>query len=341
MATKTYFVVAAKNALSCLAMHQFARLFEIDRQIRDGVFPNADALAAQFEVTPRQVQYDCARLKAMGAPIRHHRVRGGWHYTDPTWILPAMRLSEGELLAFFLAVRVAREAANTPFAAELESAVEKLRRALGDPVSVDLNALEQVSFAAPPAMPADDANRWQLSRAQAARRKVSMVYRTGETGQTKTRVFHPYHVHDARGEWLVFGHDELRDELRTFNIARIESLKTLDAHFERPLDFDAQNLLDSMLWAQAGAQIYPIALWFDAYQARFIRERTYHSAQTLYEQPNGELILRFPASGLAEVARFVLGFGAHCEVLEPPELRALVREHVAKMGEIYGGNDDE
>ena len=316
---------------------QWQRIFEIDRRVRAGQRPTPTVLVRDLEVSRRQIYYDRDKLLELGAPLECPR--GGWIYRDPCWVLPTGVMTQGELLAFSLAVRLAREAAHTPFAAELESAVEKLRRALGDPVSVDLNALSKITFAAPPAMPADDERYLQLSRALEARRKVSMQYLTGETGQTKTRIIHPYHVHNARGELLVFAHDELRQELRTFNIARIQSLQTLEARYQIPLDFDAQTVLDSMLWAQTGARVRSIAIHFDEYQARFIRERTYHGLQELDEQPGGELILRFPASGLAEVARFVLGFGQHARALEPPELVALVAQHVAKLSEIYGGEN--
>ena len=45
--------------------------------------------------------------------------------------------------------------------------------------------------------------------------------------------------------------------------------------------------------------------------------------------------MRFPASGLNETARFVLGYGRHAEVLEPLALRQLVGQHLRQMTRFY------
>ena len=324
-------------------MNQFARLFEIDRQIRDGAFPNAASLAAQYELTPRQIQYDCARLRAMGAPIRHDRKRGGWHYTDPRWMLPAMRLSEGELLAFFLSIEIARAQGNAGLRESLSQAATKIARSLSDEVSVDLNALrDSTSYNLSPAARVESEIYLQLQRATAARRKVRLRYFTATRGQWSVRVLHPYHLHFARGEWILIAHDENRGELRCFNIARIEDLTSCDEHFARDLAFDARQYVSEMFVAERGDELVEVAVKFDEYQARYIRERQYHPAQQpLEELDDGGLILRFPASGLNEIARWVLGYGRHAQVLEPPRLRALVSSHVAELARVYGGNNDE
>ena len=316
--------------------NQLLRIFEIDRRVRAGQRPSPGALARDLEVSRRQIFNDRNTLIELGAPLECDR--GGWVYRDQTWVLPTSVLTAGELLAFFLSVEIAR-AAQPPFALELGQTVEKLRRALGEPVTVDLNALAQTTFALPPSAPADGEHYLKLMRAQSARRKVSMRYYSASSGQTNARTVHPYSIHHARGEWILVAHDERRQAVRCFNIARIRELETLEAHFERALDFDPQQFANSMLCAEAGDELHQVAVRFDEYQARYIRERTYHANQQPNEQPDGGLILRFPASGLAEVARWVMGFGAHAQALEPPELVTRVAGHVEKMGQIYGGKN--
>lgn len=317
--------------------NQLQRIFEIDRRVRSGKKPAPDELARDLEVSRRQIFYDRNRLIELGAPLECDK--GGWVYRDQCFVLPTSVLSEGELLAFFLAVEIARAAA-PPFAADLSQTVEKLRLALGEPVSVDLNALAQTTFSLPPSAPVQGQHYYELMRAKAARRRVKMRYYSASSGQTNWRTVHPYNVHYARGEWILVAHDERRHAVRCFNIARIRALETLDARFEIAPDFDATAFADSMLCAEAGDTLYQVVVRFDAYQARYVDERTYHAHQTKNSQPDGGLILRFPASGLAEVARWVMGFGAHAQALEPPELVALVRGHVEKMNEIYPGETE-
>ena len=81
---------------------RLVRIVRIDQQIREEGYPSAASLAAQLEVSERTIYADRDFLiNSLGAPIAYDDVAGGWYYTDRTWILPAILVSEGELLAFF------------------------------------------------------------------------------------------------------------------------------------------------------------------------------------------------------------------------------------------------
>ena len=84
---------------------QLERIFEIDRQIRAGEYPNVDRLAAGLEVSRRVIFKDREfMVNRLGAPIEYDREKGGWYYTEKVWTLPSTMVSEGQLLAFFLSV---------------------------------------------------------------------------------------------------------------------------------------------------------------------------------------------------------------------------------------------
>lgn len=112
-------------------MNAWSHLFELDRRIRAGEFPNAPALASELGISERVVFRDRRKLIEMGADIAWNKARGGWFYRDQSWILPTVRLSEGELLAFFLAVEIARSSGNAGFEDALQSAVAKITHSVG------------------------------------------------------------------------------------------------------------------------------------------------------------------------------------------------------------------
>lgn len=318
-------------------MNQWVRLLEIDRRVRAGEHPSAASLATEWEVSKRLLFRDRERLIEMGAPIEWSEARRGWYYRDPTWILPAMRWSEGELLAFFLAVELARSAGSAGMQEQLMSAVGKIASASGDQVSVSLSAFRgSTSFGSSPAASVDAQTCQALQSACACRQKVSMRYFTISRGEWNVRVVHPYHLHFTRGEWILIAWDEKRNEVRSFNIARISSLQTRPDHFTTNRDFDAQTFVRSMFWAEAGRDAFEVAVFFDAYQARFVREREWHPDQTRQDHADGSATLRFPASSLPEVARWLLGYGRHARALEPPELVALVKSHLIDLASHYG-----
>lgn len=322
-------------------MSQLKRLIDLDRMIRSGHCPSPESLAAQFGVTRRQIFLDRKRLiEDLGAPLIFDRKKGHWRYGDLTWVLPTSIFTEGELLAFFLSVEIARSQGNAAFGEILQSAVGKISRSLGDVVTVDVKALEAATnVEPPPAAPIRSEIYWEITNAKALRAKVKMRYFTASRGTWKERIVHPYHLLLSRGECFLLAYDEDRKEVRSFNLARIEKLQRLEARFITDPNFDLKTFRRKMLWAEAGPIVYEIVVRFDAYQARYIRERNWHNEEISQDQPDGSLILHFPSSGLQEVARWVLGYGQHAQVLEPAELRDIMREHIAGMTRFYGGEE--
>ncbi|HEY7428497.1 MAG TPA: hypothetical protein VH682_29970, partial [Gemmataceae bacterium] len=87
-----------------------ARIALIDQAIRAGGWPNACTLAVQMEVSSRTVQRDLLFLRnRLQAPLEFDQVRNGYYYTDATYQLPFFQMTEGELIALFLAERLLRQ----------------------------------------------------------------------------------------------------------------------------------------------------------------------------------------------------------------------------------------
>ena len=323
-------------------MHQIARLIEIDRRVRAGLKPRAGELADEFEVSRRQIYLDRRKLIEMGAPLSRD-AGGGWIYSEPSWVLPSQFLREGELLAFFLSVEIARSQGNAGLQTQLSNAASKIAHSLGDIISVDLNALrDSTSYSLSPAASVDAGLHAHLCRAIAGRRKLRMSYFTASSGRQSERVIHPYHLYMARGEWILIAHDQSKTAddapIRCFNIARISGLQELigrDANFQIAPDFDAKTYIGEMFTAERGDELHSVAIWFDAQQARYIRERVWHADQTIEEHNDGALTLHFCASGLNEVARWTLSYGRHARVVSPPQLRAIVADHARELAAIY------
>lgn len=110
-----------------------------------------------------------------------------------------------------------------------------------------------------------------------------------------------------------------------------------DATFTRRLDFDAEQYLRAGFRTESGPEVFDIEIRFDAKQAPYIRERTYHTTQTLENLPDGGVVLRFRSSGITELTRWVLQFGAHAEVMGPAELRNATVTAIHEMLAIYEG----
>jgi predicted DNA-binding transcriptional regulator YafY len=318
-------------------MKASVHLFALDSRIRAKEYPSASSLSLELGISERAVFRDRKKLIEWGANIGWDKERGGWFYRDQSFVLPTILLGENELLAFFLSVEIARSSGNAGFEAALQSAVAKIRFSVGEIVSVDLNTLrDSTSYALSHSAPINAGFHAELAKAGAHRQKVRMRYFTASRGETNWRVVHPYNLRFIRGEWLLIALDEGKNAIRCFNIHRISEMETLADRFVQQSEFDINDFVRAMFVAEVGDQTFDIVIQFDGYQARYIRERPWHPEQKLTNEPeDGGAILTFPASGLQEIARWVLGFGRHARVLEPPQLVELVQAHVAEMAAMY------
>jgi predicted DNA-binding transcriptional regulator YafY len=314
------------------------RMLAIDAAIRAGSYPNVTIFMSRFEVSERTVRGDLAFMRERyNAPLRYDRLSGGYCYTDTTWVLPSFFVTEGELLAFFLSVELTRRYLGTAFETPLRKMVDLLASSLPDEVHVDLSALTQhYTFQAGATVGADATLLMTLFECVRERWPIDMTYFTASTGERKQRVIEPYHLFNVRGDWQVVAFDHRRQEVRQFAVSRIEEWTVLRTQrFARDPDFSVTEYLGTGFLAERGDQAIEIEVWFDAYQARYMRGREFHPSQQLEERDDGSLTVRLSSGALDEVRRWVMSFGRHAKVIAPASLAAEIAAEAAEVARLY------
>lgn len=313
------------------------RIIRIDQEVRAGTYPSANDLAQMFEVSERTI-YDDRRfmIDRLGAPLDTDETIGGWYYTDDSWVLPAIMVSEGELLAFFLGRAVVQQYLGTPFEEPLRKALGKIAGYLPDHIQVDLaEASRHYTISAGATIDVNPKLMLDLERAISDHRRIWMVYYTASRDERNARTVDPYHLYNIRGDWYLLAHDHWRDNIRNFHLGRIEEWRVSNEQFEPDTGFSAEEFMAQGFLTEVGDARH-IAIRFDEYQARWIREREWHPTQEpLEELPDDGVILRFRSGGLNEIKRWVMQFGSHAEVLQPAELREAVEQEVRNLADIY------
>lgn len=314
------------------------RLLALDRMIRAGHYPNASKAAKALEVNPRTVHRDLEFLRdSWGAPLAFSHRHNGYYYEAGDYAIPLFRMTEGELVALFLAERQMQQYRGTPFGRQLATALGKLTATLPDEVTLDLSHLGDVYSFRHQASDAGDAKRFgRLARATLQGRQLELVYWTASRDETTRRVVDPYHLASIGGDWYLIAYCHLRQAIRMFAPGRIRSLRETGVRFERPADFRIADYLDAGFRAMRGnGPPRRIRLRFTPEAARYIRERTWHPTQRLQERKDGSLVLSMNVTHLLEVQRWVLSHGSGCEVLGPEELRRAVRRELQRTLERY------
>jgi predicted DNA-binding transcriptional regulator YafY len=315
------------------------RLLRLDHRIRAGRCGSAADIAKEFEVSARTIQRDLDLLRdRMGAPLEFDRAKQRWIYTDKSYALPAIQMTEGELVAILLAERLIRQYRGAPFEQRLRSAFDKIVQTLPEQVSVDLSALSDAySFEIGPVSEIDARVFDALSKAASNHRRLELTYFTQSRGEENVRRIDPYHIHNYRGDWYVIAFDHLRHKVLDFRLDRIRSFRETGDRFTVAAGFDINAYLSEGFTMVRGEKKYTIELEFDAYQARWMRERQqWHPTEEREELPDGRLLLRMRLGGLDAVVRFVLQYGGHVVVRKPARLRRMIQQEILKLSELYG-----
>jgi predicted DNA-binding transcriptional regulator YafY len=103
------------------------RLISLDAYIRSGVCPGIEQLCRIFEVQPRTVYQDLRELKERFAlDIRFDRDRNGYYNADPSKRLPAMMMTEDEVVLLSVAAEMLCHFGGPSFRGSLASALDTI-----------------------------------------------------------------------------------------------------------------------------------------------------------------------------------------------------------------------
>lgn len=163
------------------------------------------------------------------------------------------------------------------------------------------------------------------------RRALRFDYRTAD-GDRSRRTVDPYAVAQRRGAWYLVGRDHARDELRTFRLDRFVGAAQLvgDAEaFSAPDDLDLAALVSGASMGEITAElaVAPSARW--AVESRGGRD----TGRTV----DGLTVMRIEGIDPDRDLGWLTGVAADLAVLGPQELVDRVRDRLAKVAELHGG----
>ncbi len=306
---------------------------KIHQAIQSGKFPNATSLAGELEVSTKSIHRDLEFMRdRMELPLDYNKARNGYFYTEEVNAFPTLQITEGELFALLVAEKSLQQYRGTTFEKPLVSAFKKMAASLPDTVSLNLAEWEQtISFrtSAEPILNLETFDA--LGKATSQRQQLKLTYRKPGQKENEVRLIDPYHLANINGEWFLFAYDHARKDMRTFVPARIQSLEKTGKTFVRPQKFSLEKRLRDSFGVYSADGQFDVVIRFNEKVADFIREKKWHESQQLIELNDGGVELRLKLSSLAEIERWILGWGGDAVVIQPPELVGSVKAAAKKI----------
>ena len=327
----------AKNNSQKMSRPPLARMMRLHEELKEGHYPNCAKLSLELEVTGRTLRRDFDFMRdQLGLPIEYDSRRYGYYYSQPVTGFPTLQVSEGELVALFVAQKAMAQYRGTVFEKPLSAAFAKLAGSLPDRITVQAGNWDSLFSFKTLGAPVSDLKLFSaLSGALRRMVKVRFGYRKLRSKEHEMRTVRPYHLSCVDNQWYLFGYDEDRAGIRTFALPRMCDLTVLDATFLKPEDFSPSEMLSDSFGIFSGRKKQTVRIRFDLFAAQLVRERLWHSSQRFRNLRDGGVELTLVLGSLPEVERWLLSWGGHAEVLAPAELRKSVAATSAQMALKY------
>ncbi len=223
----------------------------------------------------------------------------------------------------------------------LSEYVEPLRQRLIDMLgSADDSADEigrRIRILSAAARPYAPQHFQHIAAALMERRRLNIEYSARSKGDTSQREISPQRLTHYRDNWYLDAWCHLRDELRSFAVDAIKTVKTMDAVAREIPEAQLDAALGAGYGIFAGAEVQWAMLIFTPERARCVAAEHWHPEQQGEFLGDGSYQLRLPYSNDPELIMDILKYGPDCEVVGPAGLRekvvGLLKAAVGRYGD--------
>lgn len=240
------------------------------------------------------------------------------------------QLSSDETLCLALALRAGAAAAHMGDGDARRRLLRRVEAHLTVPTGEDTDDDSGSPLGMPDRDPDPEGIRETLMVAARDRRPCALWYVKEGADEGSVRVIHPYVIAHAEGSWYAVAHCATEDGIRVFRTDRVLAADLADGSFQVPDDFDVDRFLDGgrVFHAPEGQAV---RVRYSPRIARWIRERARWDEERLEESEDGSVVVRHRVADPGWAVAHTLLYAPEAEVLEPEEVRALVRETCASV----------
>lgn len=317
------------------------RLLRLVRALQSGKAMNVDDLAREAGTSRRTLFRDLELLERAGLAFEYDRTTKRYAAAR-SHFLPAISFNQDEAFAIILAARhlpnrnlLPNSEAAFSVEAKLESILPHELRNVGDLLSEHITIREiseSHSERVAQVLPA-------LQGALGQRKKVRLLYDSRYDQRIIETHVRPYHLAFLGKAWYLIGWCEELSRIRTFKLARIQELNVLDNTYRMDDRFSLDDYLGNAWSFIRGDQRYVVRVRFLPKAAANVGEFIWHRSQQTTMLNDGSLMYEVEVDGLTEILWWILGYGDQAHVIEPEELREMIRRHAENMLHYYRQRD--
>lgn len=315
-------------------MNKTDRMLAIILELQRKRMLRAEDLAERFETSIRTIYRDVQALSEAGVPIIG--APGTGYSLMEGYFLPPISFTVEEAVTLLIGTDFIEQRFDQDYGIQAQNSRKKLEGVLPESVRSEADRARQIFRLLRDCETETDLREKAaiktIRQAILEEHKLSFKYTKpdAEEGGSRQslRSVVPHGLVLMAGVWILIAYCELRQAIRHFRLSRIEGLTIIEGKYRLPHDFQLLDYIPKddrsiLIRVQASSVI-----------AGQVKESKSYYIESMLENEQGMLVT-LRVRTLNEVWKWVLGWGAEIEVLEPDALREKVQEEARLMLSRY------
>ena len=290
-----------------------------------------------IKVSRKTLQRDLDHLSEAAIPIYEETINNKTYYKFEKYRVKDLAFSVQELLSLYF-IREMVKLSNDDYIGQNATAI--IEKIMSNIPKTYRNFIEKtydffrINVKKPYLSEIDNATLNTIIKAAADNKSVEMQYHSFSKNEKNNRVVDPYRIIFKNGTYYLIAYCHLRKEIREFRVSRIIDVRLAENVFERQ-DVDIEKLTNRSFENLIGEKKYHVKIRFIGEKARYMKEYDIFRADRVTDEEDGSVIFERVVYELEDIKKWVLGYGAGVEVLEPRELRELIKKEVEEILKNY------
>ena len=294
-----------------------------------------DAFSERISVSRRQLYLDLNHMESNAgykADIEHYRdgKKMYYRYTNPDFSIEKTPITSEEMDQLKETILMLNRFKGMPHFEWMEELLSKLEdtfhlkgsedSVIGFEQNLDLKGLENIT---------------PLFEAIVNKQVLNIRYKSFKANKPITCEIHPYFLKQYNSRWFLFGWNTEFGMITNFALDRIEAISPMLAEYRpKPANINFDEYFDDIVGVTIPKEkrIEHIVMRITPDQYPYIKNKPLHPSQHNYDK---EFRISIDVIPNKELIALLLSFGSQLEVLEPQNVREMMREHVKTLNKFY------
>ncbi len=306
-------------------MYNFDYLLSILERLDRGVKLTVQSMEKEFGVKKGAVYAYIKTLKDAKFPIYYDKQKESYVFEDG-FSFRKPNISQEEWLTLALAKNMMGH-----FGSGIEKSIRKIE---GKLAGGEATLPDHIILSSDKGNKENDDHLASIHHAITHYERLELLYRNLYNNETKKRRVDPYYLYYHKEFWYLRGFCHLAEDMRTFGLDMILSLKQMNEHFT-PQIIDPEEELSGAFGIIVDRELVDVVVRFDEACKTYVMRKKWHKSQQEKDIEDGGIELSFTVKGTEEIKRWLYRWIPHVEVISPVSLREEIQDELKRSLDKY------